>query len=68
MTVSQDAPLRYDLGGYKSIANGRITVNLTGPVPAACSISSFDSRGGAARRTRTPDQEFRKLLLCPPEL
>jgi predicted SAM-dependent methyltransferase len=30
MTMSQDAPLRYDLGGYKSAANKRITVNLFG--------------------------------------
>lgn len=28
--MSQDAPLRYDLGGYKSAAKGRITVNLAG--------------------------------------
>jgi len=28
--VSQDAPLRYDLGGYKSSAQERITVNLYG--------------------------------------
>jgi hypothetical protein len=27
-----------------------------------------EKKGGAARRTRTPDQEFRKLLLYPPEL
>jgi hypothetical protein len=36
--------------------------------PAAQRTAIVGVKGGAARRTRTPDQEFRKLLLYPPEL
>lgn len=43
MTVSQDAPLRYDLGGYKSIANGRITVNLAGESDVHHDIRELDA-------------------------
>lgn len=41
--MSQDAPLRYDLGGYKSAANGRITVNLAGESDIHHDIRELDA-------------------------
>jgi predicted SAM-dependent methyltransferase len=41
--MSQDAPLRYDLGGYKSAANGRITVNLAGESDVHHDIRELDA-------------------------
>jgi hypothetical protein len=41
--VSQDSPLRYDLGGYKPIANGRITVNLAGESDIRQDIRELDA-------------------------
>jgi hypothetical protein len=41
--VSQGAPLRYDLGGYKPAANGRITVNLAGESDIHHDIRDFDA-------------------------
>ncbi len=40
---SADAPLRYDLGGYKSAANGRITVNLFGDSDLHHDIRELDA-------------------------
>jgi predicted SAM-dependent methyltransferase len=41
--VSQDAPLRYDLGGYKSAAQERITVNLFGDSDLHYDIRELDA-------------------------
>jgi predicted SAM-dependent methyltransferase len=41
--VSQGAPLRYDLGGYKPAANGRITVNLFGDSDIHHDIRDLDA-------------------------
>jgi predicted SAM-dependent methyltransferase len=43
MTMSQDAPLRYDLGGYKSAAQKRITVNLFGDSDIHHDIRELDA-------------------------
>ncbi len=41
--MSQDAPLRYDLGGYKPTAQGRITVNLFGDSDIHHDIRELDA-------------------------
>ncbi|HSK80974.1 MAG TPA: hypothetical protein VLQ45_31265 [Thermoanaerobaculia bacterium] len=41
--MSQDVPLRYDLGGYKSSARGRITVNLAGESDIHHDIRDLDA-------------------------
>ncbi|HYH44953.1 MAG TPA: hypothetical protein VEG34_04660 [Thermoanaerobaculia bacterium] len=41
--VSPEAPLRYDLGGYRSAANGRITVNLFGDSDIHHDIRELDA-------------------------
>lgn len=41
--MSQGAPLRYDLGGYKPIADGRITVNLAGESDIRQDIRELDA-------------------------
>lgn len=41
--MSQDAPLRYDLGGYKSAAQKRITVNLAGDSDIHHDIRELDA-------------------------
>ncbi|HKI04027.1 MAG TPA: hypothetical protein VKK31_18755 [Thermoanaerobaculia bacterium] len=42
-TSRQEAPLRYDLGGYKPAANGRITVNLAGDSDIRHDIRDLDA-------------------------
>jgi predicted SAM-dependent methyltransferase len=41
--MSQDVPLRYDLGGYKSAAGGRISVNLAGESDIHHDIRDLDA-------------------------
>jgi predicted SAM-dependent methyltransferase len=41
--MSQDAPLRYDLGGYKSAAQERLTVNLAGNSDVQHDIRELDA-------------------------
>jgi predicted SAM-dependent methyltransferase len=43
MTMSQDAPLCYDLGGHKSAAQKRITVNLAGDSDIHHDIRELDA-------------------------